>query len=144
MRGITPAAATLLAAIASCAPGSWETYRSTLPADQRSYMEKVDNNGPSARVAQKDHEAAWKRAEDFLTKLGGGFEKDAARQNRLKSKGGAYQYTIDSRKGLSDQDFSVMCTHSSQGSTEESWRNARIAQYYIATGELPFPQLVSK
>lgn len=138
------ASAILLASIASCAPAAWETYRNSLPADQRDYMTKVDENGPSAKVASKDHEAAWKRAEDFLARFAGGFEKDPSRPTRVKSKGGAYNYTIDDRKGINDREFSVFCVHSAQGATEEAWRNSRIAQYYIATGELPYPNLVSK
>ena len=132
----------IAAAAASCTPAKWEEYRNTLPADQRAYMEKVDDLGPLAKVDEKDLEAAWKRAEDFLTRFGGGFEKDMSRPSRIKSKGSAYAYLIDSQKGIISQEFSVMCSHSDK--SEEAWRNARIAKYYIATGQLPYPELVSK
>lgn len=133
-----------LVLVSCAAPAEWENYRQSLPEDKRAYMEKVDAMGPSGRVAAKDVETAWKRAEEFLATHAGGVEKDPVRTTRMKSTGGAYAYTIDIKKGMSDHDVSVVCAHSSKGSTEEAWRNARIAKYYIVTGELPFPDLVSK
>jgi len=138
------AGAILLATAASCVPAEWETYRNSLPPEQRAYMQKVDELGPSARVDSKDVEPAWKRAEEFLTRFAGGFEKVPERPSHIRSKGRTYAYEVAQRKGITDEEISVSCTHETQGVSEEAWRNARIAQYTIAKGELPFPELVSK
>jgi hypothetical protein len=136
--------AVLLAAAVSCVPAEWETYRNSLPPEQRAYMTKVDELGPSARVDPKNAEAAWKRAEEFLTRFAGGVEKVPNQPSRIRSKGGSYAYEVSQRKDITDEEFSVSCSHSSRGVSEEAWRNARIAQYYIATGELPYPELVTR
>jgi hypothetical protein len=120
----------------------------TLTPAQQSYMSKVNAASTTFRIPKNQSDNAWQRAQVFVSKYSS-LTIQSTTNNVLETKSPvgklyAFGYNVN-RLDIGDStEFSVSCSTGNNFATGKANDNAHICADYIASGQLPYPELINK